>query len=378
MKPILLLFFCAGVLSFDNLKSLANTEPCTDANCKIEDGCRCSSANGPTPISDYPQLIMLTFDEAVREDLVNLQWSELFFDRTNPDGAPISGTFFVPHEFTDYSQVKALWARGFEIGVNSITKNNLAQYWQEANVSTLVAEFLGQREIIAKFAGIPIEDVKGARTPQLLIDGDNTFTAYHQSGILYDSSWPSRSDLMFFPYTLDYLSSQSCLSEASCPVSSFPGIWVLPIIDFIGNSSRECHSLYDCLMQGDTDFLTDWLVNSVENIRSVNKAPITLLIESSWFNFTNNSRDALIQFLDHMATLNDVFFVSQSQAIEYMKNPVKISDFHTTVYNRTNDCIPQTCQLSRDMGTWNQTYYMVSCEADCPQTYPWIYNPEGN
>lgn len=69
----------------------------------------------------YFQLISLTFDEAVTNELVEKTWKPLLFNRINPDKEPIGGTFFVPHEFTDYVKVNDLYNNGFEIAVHSIT-----------------------------------------------------------------------------------------------------------------------------------------------------------------------------------------------------------------------------------------------------------------
>lgn len=67
------------------------------------------------------QLISLTFDEAVTKNLVDEIWKPLLFDRLNPDKEPIGGTFFVPHEFSDYVKVNELYNNGFEIAVHSIS-----------------------------------------------------------------------------------------------------------------------------------------------------------------------------------------------------------------------------------------------------------------
>lgn len=45
----------------------------------------------------------------------------LLFSQQNPDGRPISASFYVNHEYTDYTLVQDLYLRGFEIGVHSIT-----------------------------------------------------------------------------------------------------------------------------------------------------------------------------------------------------------------------------------------------------------------
>ena len=68
-----------------------------------------------------PQLVMLTFDDSVN-DLNRDLYKEIFQDyRQNPNGCPISATFFVSHEWTDYSQVQNLYANGHEIASHSIS-----------------------------------------------------------------------------------------------------------------------------------------------------------------------------------------------------------------------------------------------------------------
>lgn len=65
--------------------------------------------------------MVLTSDDAVTDYIYTNYWVPLLRGRTNPDGHPISGTVFVPHEYTDYERVNDLYNAGFEIGVNSIT-----------------------------------------------------------------------------------------------------------------------------------------------------------------------------------------------------------------------------------------------------------------
>lgn len=47
----------------------------------------------------------------------------------------------------------------------------MTSYWQNLDVETLLQEFKGERELIAHFANIPIEDIKGMRVPLLQLSG---------------------------------------------------------------------------------------------------------------------------------------------------------------------------------------------------------------
>lgn len=127
----------------------------------------------------------------------------------------------------------------------NFSKNALSSYWAEADVTTLIKEFGGSRQTVSHFANIPISSVRGARTPNLQINGNITFRAYAESNITYDHSWPSLSNSRLYPYTLDYLSIQEC-PVGICPTESFPGSWVLPINAFKSMSGIECNSLMGC------------------------------------------------------------------------------------------------------------------------------------
>lgn len=71
--------------------------------------------------SQTPQIVLLTFDDAVN-DINKEHYAELFTsNRTNPNGCPISATFYVSHEWTDYGQVQDLYAAGHEIASHTVT-----------------------------------------------------------------------------------------------------------------------------------------------------------------------------------------------------------------------------------------------------------------
>lgn len=72
--------------------------------------------------SEVPQMVILTFDDAINEDNFNLYEKTLFPDnRQNPNGCPIKATFYVSHQYNNYHQTQSLWNKGHEIGIHSIT-----------------------------------------------------------------------------------------------------------------------------------------------------------------------------------------------------------------------------------------------------------------
>lgn len=121
---------------------------------------------------------------------------------------------------------------------------------------------------------------------------------------------------------------------------------------------------------GTADEISDWLIKEVNRIRTVYRAPLTLLVNSYWFEFTEHSYEALKQFLVKAVALKDIFFVSQSQVIDFMKNPIKLKDYKTPKPDHNARCQAQECIFKE------KDRYMKSC-TPCPDEYPWLDNPEG-
>lgn len=76
---------------------------------------------GELPVENVPQMVLLTFDDSVN-DLNKGLYTDLFEKgRVNPNGCPISGTFYVSHEWTDYSQVQNLYSGGHEMASHTVS-----------------------------------------------------------------------------------------------------------------------------------------------------------------------------------------------------------------------------------------------------------------
>lgn len=80
-----------------------------------------SLPSGDLSVEETPQIVLLTFDDSVN-DLNKGLYADLFEKgRTNPNGCPISATFYVSHEWTDYSQVQNLYANGHEMASHTVS-----------------------------------------------------------------------------------------------------------------------------------------------------------------------------------------------------------------------------------------------------------------
>lgn len=95
---------------------------CDSKICRLPD-CNCggSSIPGGYRPENIPQMVMITFDDAIN-DLNYDIYDEIFNSgRKNPNGCPLLGTFYVSHEWTDYGQVQSLYSRGHEMASHGIT-----------------------------------------------------------------------------------------------------------------------------------------------------------------------------------------------------------------------------------------------------------------
>lgn len=68
-----------------------------------------------------------------------------------------------------------------------------------------------------------------------------------------------------------------------------------------------------------------------------------------------------------------MFLVSESDVIEWMKNPVKASEYKPNTSQKSASCSARTCVLDFSE---TEIRYMKSCVA-CPAVYPWLGNPLG-
>jgi len=362
-------------------------DSCDDSLCNLP-SCRCSSQTPPGGLlgPNIPQIVFITFDDAIT--VTNHPfYEEVLFNRVNPNGAPIAATFFITHEYSNYSLVHDLWARGHDIALHSITHVSDTQYWKNLNETGWRAEIVAQRDQLSSFAAIPKLDIKGMRAPFLQVGGDPMYSALTGGGFEWECSRPTQNQRMpgLWPYTSDYLSTQDC-QIPTCPVESYPGFWTFPMIDLIGDDQFPCAMVDECTPVPMTRTATYNLLSRNFNDQYVrgNRAPFGVFTHAAWLvgpddrpEFEERKR-GFIDFLDELKNYNDVYIVGVSQAMDWMKTPTSAEDVGSFPPWQENANRPRGCPFPRncryDNGTWER--FMSSC-IPCPPSYPWLDNPQG-
>jgi hypothetical protein len=377
MKVLLLTLIATVVMArHTNLKPRA-AEACDSTKCSLPD-CKCASTKAPADIetNEIPQFVFFTFDDAIQVANYDI-YTSLFYNKTNPDGCPISATFFMAHEYTDYSKVHDLYINSQEIAVHSITHEALTDYWRDISKEGLTDEFGGEKTLIAHFANIPEDAIKGMRIPFLQLSGDNSFEVGQEIGLTYDCSWPTQTfrNPGLWPYTLDYKSNQDC-PIGPCPSEAIPGMWVVPMIDWTDQSNIVCSMVDACVnIPDNADELLGWFIDNFNVSYSGNRAPFGFYVHAAYFNVDPIRLEAYSRFIDYLQGLDDVYLVSPSTAIEWIKNPAPIGSGSWTSCVEVEDlgCPgPNACQLQKG----DETRYMTVC-SECPDVYPWLGNPLG-
>ncbi|RWS12168.1 hypothetical protein B4U79_03702 [Dinothrombium tinctorium] len=353
---------------------LTTAKKCDSNVCLLPD-CKCGSSAVPGNLSpnEIPQIVVLTFDDAIND----LNWEiyeEIFAaDRKNPNGCPILGTFYVSHEWTDYGQVQTLYSRGHEMASHGITHS----FGEKFSKNQWLKEINGQREILNLYGGVALEDVRGMRAPFLQIGGNKMFEMLFEANFTYDSSMPVFDNKPpFWPYTLDYSINHECMISP-CPTKSFPGVWEVAMIMWEDLRGGRCSMGDACSNPSDEKGVYEMLMKNFNRHYKSNRAPFGLFYHSAWFTTPHHKR-GFTRFIDEILGLGDVYFTTNWQMLQWMRNPTQLSDiesFEPWRCNRKDSTRPTPCHHPNVCNVRYQSgsRFMKTCQA-CPNTYPWVGN----
>lgn len=290
-------------------------------NCRIEKDCFCASRSYPLPLKDTPQFIYFGFDDAVTK-LLQMDVYDYIFQsgRKNPNGCPISFSLYVSHNYTDYSLVRRYYNLGLEIGSHSVTHTRLS------NKTDLEREARKQKDNLVRLAGVDKSDIRGWRSPFLQTAGDWQPYVLKKLGYEYDISMSIArlsidDDKIFWPLTLDFSWPFLC-TVGPCPRHAHPGFWQVPIIPYFYHD-LQCSYVDACRPDSETATYSYFWDNFVQFYNGT-RVPFGFNMHASFFVRRPDRLRALFKFIDDVLALKDVYIVSTSKVIDWMKNPVQL------------------------------------------------------
>ncbi|KAL8602233.1 hypothetical protein ACOMHN_022746 [Nucella lapillus] len=294
-------------------------------SCQMPD-CFCPTLDHPSLVpQDIPQMVYFGFDDALTGE-VDKFYQQLFNSkRRNPNGCPITMSLYVQNDWTIYDLVSSHFQYGDEIGSHSVTHTNVRT--KEA----MILEAGGQKDNIVLEGQVPADQVLGWRSPNLAPAGDAQVEVLQRFNYTYDISLTytraSASEKVAWPFTLDFGYQYRC-AVPKCPSKNHPGFWQVPVNSMYNPQTGYPCVYVDACRPTSEQAAFDYLMSNFRHVYNSNRAPFGLNMHASWF-FTPMYLKATHRFLDHLQSLNDVYVISVKQVLEWMRNPVKVSEVQT-------------------------------------------------
>ncbi len=130
-----------------------------------------------------------------------------------------------------------------------------------------------------------------------------------------------------------------------------------------------------CTNPSDEIGVYDMLLKNFNRHYKSNRAPFNLYYHSAWFN-TQHHKKGFIKFLDEIIEKDDVYFITNWQMIQWMRNPTplqNILEFEPWKCSKKKDFIPCNHPTVCNVNSKNGARSLRTCQS-CPSTYPWVGN----
>ena len=320
------LFLCALLFLFAaGPRAQAFDYSCS--NCVSPD-CVCASIQPPggLNITNVPQIVLITFDDAVNSSRYGIV-QQILTNHVNPNGTPIQATFYVMTDGSDYRLVQELYSQGHEIALHTMSHTTTTN----TDIATWRREIYGCRKALSDLAQIPLGDIVGFRAPGL--DYNHfSFLALAEAGLQYDASiaeglgaLSTSGSTMIWPYTLDNGLAQYAYKPP--PQTNLPGLFEVPLWQtFNGAGAAVCTMDFPA---GSSNEILDIFKLNLENRYFGTRAPLGLFMHASYVGEQAWRIDLVNEFIRWAHSNPDfgsnVWFVSTHSAVEYMKNPVALT-----------------------------------------------------
>lgn len=126
--------------------------------------------------------------------------------------------------------------------------------------------------------------------------------------------------------------------------------------------------------------LLEFMIGNFNRSYHTNKAPFGFYVHAAWFYTSPIHFETYVKFIDYLQRLDDVYFVSVSDAIKWIQKPVPLNQMKTPSWSNCRKSDAPNCQakVCRLVTKSMQERYMTICAGKCPKSYPWLGNPFGD
>lgn len=145
-----------------------------------------------------------------------------------------------------------------------------------------------------------------------------------------------------------------------------------------------CYNFFNLIFSPNTvDELVEFFKSNFHRIYDKGtKAPFSFCIHAAWFEAEeppqagHNRLEAYIKFMKYLHTLPDVFMVTASEVIDWIRNPIPASLMRRQGRDCrliTPPCTPKGCNVCKG----SELRWFETCKRTCPTSYPWLGNYNG-
>lgn len=171
---------------------------------------------------------------------------------------------------------------------------------------------------------IPSGDIIGWRSPNLKTAGDDQPRVLKELNYTYDISLTYDRDTNYpFPFTLDFGYPYPC-KIPPCPSTKHPGFWEVMVHTLTDpNTGGPCAYVDSCRPEGE-DAALEYMWSNFLTTYENQRAPFGLNMHAAWYAFPGTLQ-ATRRFIEKLLITPDVYIVNVRQMMEWMRNPVDLS-----------------------------------------------------
>jgi peptidoglycan/xylan/chitin deacetylase (PgdA/CDA1 family) len=302
-----------------------------DCDVNICDGdvsreCVCASNQLPGGLTrdQTPQFIVITNDDAVTT-VTGPAFRQITDPHRNANGCGVPATFYISIQYSDPQLIRALYDDSHEIATHSTTHSHRPNR----------SDIAGARDWLVEQANIPYDQITGFRAPYLNHSSVVRRDLY-ELGFRYDSSITEQYNEQsktspgpgkrLWPYTMDYGIPQDCsIGSGVCTEEErYEGMWEIPMLSLQGNNDRPIASMDPPTLLEDAFTIYS---REFDRLYHGNRAPLGIYLHAAWLLQGSHHVNGMNEFIRYALGHEHVWFVTASQLLNYIRNPVAADQF---------------------------------------------------